>query len=627
MEGGGGPYKHKDGSPIIIRSGYEKNIHPPPPAKFSTLAYLCLCLNAAALKYCELTDGPTLLRLTEEDSLIEDLTAVLLSLASILLFVTGRMERKSLRRWIYVMGSIVALFVAGEEISWGQRIFGYPTPDWIAEKNDQNEFNLHNLYFLNDSLQDGFRYGLQLLCMMACMAFLTGRERIRGVPVPSILLTLGLLAILSYDYAFYRPDFPVFTLRTLSRTPNTLICLIIIFALFCRQYELLIFSAAAILLSLTLAVVNHLEISPIVVYLARGEVVEYLTTLGIFCYSLELFLNQKPFLQAYHLVRRSTPDQGRASIGLFFRRLVHPVGRRSSCVPDPHPPGNSSRPFWLAIPALSISISIGLMSSAYVTFWSRGTYATELAQEIASREPIIRSHFNVYLSQNRIIYNRGHCSQHDISRSFFLYVIPTNLHESPIARRFTFSEYGTTLYRHGRMISCFLVYPLPMWGIVSIWTGQESLWEAVTPVDQHADGGRGPADRFERDADRSITRAHRRMYDAVVSREPRVRSVFNVYLYDRTLIFVKEPCLRSDVEAAFFLHVEPVDNASLPLYRRARRFDFDNLDFRFSKFGTVFDDKCIAFVPVPAYDISRIVSGQYTSEKRLWQVEIPFHNK
>ena len=122
-----------------------------------------------------------------------------------------------------------------------------------------------------------------------------------------------------------------------------------------------------------------------------------------------------------------------------------------------------------------------------------------------------------------------------------------------------------------------------------------------------------------------MTRAHRRIYDAVMSREPRVRSDFDIYLHDRILIFVKEPCLRSDIEATFFLHIEPVDNASLPSHRQEHLFD--NLDFRFSDFGTVFDDKCIAFVPVPAYDISRIVSGQFTSEKRLWQVEIPFHNK
>ena len=616
----------------------------PPPAKFSALAYLCLCLNAAALKYYELSsDESTLSRLSSEDALIEDLTAILLFSASTLLFVTGWMERKSLRRWIYVVGGIVLLFIAGEEISWGQRIFGYPTPDWIAERNRQGEFNAHNLnahnlYDVNILLQVGFRYGVQLLCMMACAAFFTGRERIWGIPVPSMLLTLGLLTIFSYDYNLYFYDLFVFTLGDLSRIHNTLICLIIIFALFCRQYELLILSAAAILLPFALAVVNHIRTFP-----GRAdeqghgrfqhEVVEYLIAFGIFCYILEIFLNRKPFIQADHWVRRSTPD--RASIGLFFRRLAHSVGRRLSRVLDPHPPGNSGRPFWLAISALSISMSIGLMSSAYVASWSRETSARNLAQEIAAREPIIRSRFNVYLSQNRIVYHKNHCLRQHISKPFFLYVIPTDPHESPIARRFTFFEYGeysTVLYRNAsywdgvrrrKKAACFLVQPLPRWEIAGIGTGQESEWGVVTPVDRHADDGGGPADRFERDAGRSITRAHHRMYNAVVSREPRGRSDFDIYLQSRILIFVKEPCMRADIEAAFFLHVIPVDNASLPSYRQEHRFD--NLDFRFSDFGRVFDDKCMASVLLPTYDMSRIRTGQYTSEKNLWQVEFPFH--
>ena len=535
------------------------------------------------------------------------------------------------------MGGIVLLFIAGEEISWGQRIFGYPTPDWIAERNLQEEFNLHNLSGVQGPQQVGFRYGVQLLCMMACAAFFTGRERIRGIPVPSILLTLSLLTIFSYNYNLYLNDFFVFILGVFSEIHNTLICLIIIFTLFCRQYELLIFSAAAILSSLALAVANHIQIFPI----TEGEVgygefrqegVEYLIAFGIFCYSLELFLNQKPFLQTDHWGRRSTPDQGRASIGLFFRRLTHSVGRRFPRVLDPHPPGNSGRPFWLAISALSISMSIGLMSSAYVASWSRETSARNLAQEIASREPIIRARFNVYLSQNRIIYYKEFCLRHHLSEPFFLYVIPTDLHEFPIAHRFTFleyGEYGTALYgnwdgiRHRKMISCFLVQPLPRWEIAGVGTGQESRWGVVTPVDRHADDGGGPADRFERDAGRSITRAHHRMYNAVVSREPRVRSDFDIYLQSRILIFVKEPCMRADIEAAFFLHVIPADNTSLPSYRQEYRFD--NLDFRFSDFGRIFDDKCMASVLLPTYDMSRIRTGQYTSEKSLWQVEFPFH--
>ena len=537
------------------------------------------------------------------------------------------------------MGGTVVLFIAGEEISWGQRIFGYPTPDWIVERNRQREFNFHNLYGVHNPLEVGSRYGVQLLCMVACAAFFTDRQRIRGIPVPSILLTLGLLTIFSNDYNLdlYLDDLFVFTLHALSRIHNTLICLIIIFALFCRQYELLIFSAAAILLSLALAVVNHIPISVTTAGVARPgefqhEGVEYLITFGIFCYSLEIFLNQKPFIQTDHWVRQSTPDQGRASIGPFFRRLARPVGRGLSRVLDPHPSGNSGWSSWLAIPALSISMSIGLMSSAYVAFWARETSARNLAQEIASREPIIRSRFNVYLSQNRIIYHRERCSRGDVSWPFFLYVIPTDPHEFPIVRRFTFFGYGTGLYRNvaswdgvrkRRRGSCFLVQPLPRWEIAGIGTGQESRWGAVTPADRHADEVGVQADRFERAANRSITRAHRLMYDAVVSREPHIRSDFDIYLHDRTLIFVKEPCLRSDIEATFFLHVIPVDNTSLPSHRQAHRFD--NLDFRFSDFGTVFDDKCMAFVPLPAYDMSRIRTGQYISEKRLWGVEFPFH--
>lgn len=170
------------------------------PQRFSALAYLCVCLNAAVLKYYELTNKPTFSRLTAEDALIENLTVVLSFSASLLLFITGRMERKALRRWIYVLGGTVLLFIAGEEISWGQRIFGYPTPDWIAERNAQEEFNLHNLHIFHTLSYLGFMYGVQLLFMMSCVAFFTGRKRILGIPVPSILLTLGLLAIQSYDW-------------------------------------------------------------------------------------------------------------------------------------------------------------------------------------------------------------------------------------------------------------------------------------------------------------------------------------------------------------------------------------------------------------------------------------------
>ena len=37
------------------------------------------------------------------------------------------------------------LFVAGEEVSWGQRILGFEGPERLVEANIQSEANLHNL--------------------------------------------------------------------------------------------------------------------------------------------------------------------------------------------------------------------------------------------------------------------------------------------------------------------------------------------------------------------------------------------------------------------------------------------------------------------------------------------------
>ena len=43
------------------------------------------------------------------------------------------------------------LFVAaGEEVSWGQRVFGIETPDAFVDDNRQDELNLHNLDWLQD---------------------------------------------------------------------------------------------------------------------------------------------------------------------------------------------------------------------------------------------------------------------------------------------------------------------------------------------------------------------------------------------------------------------------------------------------------------------------------------------
>jgi hypothetical protein len=49
-------------------------------------------------------------------------------------------------RAVYALLALGAVFVALEEISYGQHLFGWSSPDWFAAHNVKGEINLHNLY-------------------------------------------------------------------------------------------------------------------------------------------------------------------------------------------------------------------------------------------------------------------------------------------------------------------------------------------------------------------------------------------------------------------------------------------------------------------------------------------------
>ncbi len=52
--------------------------------------------------------------------------------------------------FVYVVLALGSFFIMMEEISWGQRLFGWSTPDALAEVNVQNETTLHNIGIFND---------------------------------------------------------------------------------------------------------------------------------------------------------------------------------------------------------------------------------------------------------------------------------------------------------------------------------------------------------------------------------------------------------------------------------------------------------------------------------------------
>jgi tetratricopeptide (TPR) repeat protein len=81
-----------------------------------------------------------------EDSWVEYGTFVLCFWAGLLVFASMKTDQ-SLRRLGYILFCLALMFVAMEEISWGQRLLGIKTPHIIAQHNYQSEISIHNISF------------------------------------------------------------------------------------------------------------------------------------------------------------------------------------------------------------------------------------------------------------------------------------------------------------------------------------------------------------------------------------------------------------------------------------------------------------------------------------------------
>ena len=83
-----------------------------------------------------------------EDGLFEYLTsAIYFSAAAFAAVIALTFQRKGqfIMAAAYLLLTLSLFFVAGEEISWGQRILDFETPPVILEKNTQQELTIHNL--------------------------------------------------------------------------------------------------------------------------------------------------------------------------------------------------------------------------------------------------------------------------------------------------------------------------------------------------------------------------------------------------------------------------------------------------------------------------------------------------
>ena len=99
---------------------------------------------------------------------------------------------------------------------------------------------------------------------------------------------------------------------------------------------------------------------------------------------------------------------------------------------------------------------------------------------------------------------------------------------------------------------------------------------------------------------------------------PVIRSDWDVYLIENSLIYVRNPCSPEDVEPEFFLHVDPVDMNDLPNHRK--QHGFDGFNFVFRNHLLIEGGVCVARRELRdfAYAIAAVRTGQFNGDGQIW---------
>ena len=110
------------------------------------LAGIASLAMAGATTALFLADPTAFHAFAQEDRPLEWASALLLLGAGGVLAVHALRHRRDVFGLVLAVGlAVVLVVIAMEEISWGQRLFGFATPDSLAELNWQSEFNFHNV--------------------------------------------------------------------------------------------------------------------------------------------------------------------------------------------------------------------------------------------------------------------------------------------------------------------------------------------------------------------------------------------------------------------------------------------------------------------------------------------------
>ena len=223
----------------------------------------------------------------------------------------------------------------------------------------------------------------------------------------------------------------------------------------------------------------------------------------------------------------------------------------------------------------------------------------------AAGEPVARSVFDLYVTDGQLTYVKEECDQEDTEQRFFLHIVPERADDLPQERReHGFDNLDFDFFLNGALFDgkCVVLVSLPEYPAVSVRMGQF-----------------GPQGELWSENVRLNLEPYRAAYRAAAAGVPVARSVFDLYVTDSQLTYVKEQCGQEDTEQRFFLHITPERADDLPQERRER--GFDNLDFDFFLNGALFDGKCVVSVSLPEHPVVSVQTGQFGPQGELWSAE------
>jgi len=228
--------------PTVETAPIESSRHHP----YLTTAILSAIPFAVVILALQTCDEAHRAWFAEEDNVAENLQVVFLLIAT---WAAGSVALGRWRRGEALVGlafaafAVGAFFVAGEEISWGQRLLGIETPESVSEVNIQHELTLHNTYLLTPV----FSFAQLFIGFLPALAALTPWQRllparldawrrafVPGPALASYFLLIGAWRL--YRYAFMAPGTPAW-IGELSEIPElALYAGLALFALDQRRY-------------------------------------------------------------------------------------------------------------------------------------------------------------------------------------------------------------------------------------------------------------------------------------------------------------------------------------------------------------------------------------------------------